>query len=74
MNLPALPINELLACSICWGADPTSLAGANAAVGLMLVILLTVLSGFISFIIYLARRARRFAEEESVPMTTQPQN
>jgi len=63
----------LLACNVCWGADPNSLDGANAAVGLMLVFLVFVLSGFLSFIFYLARRVRRFSEEESAGMNPQPQ-
>lgn len=66
---------SLLACSVCWGSDPNSLDGANAAVGLMMLVLLTVLSGFLSFIVYLVRRARRFSDlEETSVMDPQTQH
>lgn len=73
MNSLLAHYQEILACSVCWGADPNSLDGANAAVGLMLVFLMTVLGGFLSFIFYLARRARRFAAEEAVGLNPQTQ-
>jgi hypothetical protein len=53
-----------LACPMCMsGASGKSLMAANSAIGIMLVFLFAVLASFFSFIIYLARRSRRFAAE-----------
>ena len=62
MTFAATTIQNLLACSICWGADGGGMDAANAAVGFMLVILLGVLGSFLGFIFYLARKSRQ-AEE-----------
>jgi uncharacterized iron-regulated membrane protein len=45
------------------GADGQTVIAANSAIGLMLVCLCTVLMGFLTFIFYLARRAKRYAGE-----------
>jgi len=37
---------------------------ANTAIGLLLVVLLGVLASFFSFILYLARRSRRFSTDD----------
>lgn len=61
-----LPFFEsvFLACPMCMsGASGKELMAANTAIGLMLVVLFAVLAAFGSFIIYLARRARRFQGE-----------
>ena len=59
----ALTSGSLLGCSICWGSDGTTLDAANAAVLFMLVLLVGVLGSFLSFIFYLRRRGRMYAEE-----------
>jgi maltodextrin utilization protein YvdJ len=48
------------------GASGKSLMAANTAIGLMLVVLFAVLASFLSFIIYLARRSRRFSAENEI--------
>jgi maltodextrin utilization protein YvdJ len=48
------------------GAAGKSLMAANTAIGLMLVVLFAVLASFFSFIIYLARRSRRFSAENEI--------
>jgi hypothetical protein len=64
MNTSALLETLYLACPMCMsGASGKSLLAANSAIGIMLVFLFAVLASFFSFIIYLARRARRFAQE-----------
>lgn len=45
------------------GASGKELMAANSAILLMLGVLVVVLSSFVGFIIYLAKRARHFAEE-----------
>jgi len=54
---------SLLACAMCTSSPGgNSVVAANAAIGFLLVILLGVLGSFLSFIFYLARRARRMDE------------
>ena len=53
-----------LACPMCMsGAEGKTVVAANSAIGLMLVFLLAIFAGLFSFIAYLARRAKRFADE-----------
>ena len=53
------------ACPVCFGANDSPLAWAvNVGVFVMLGVVAAVLAGFAAFIVYLARRARRF---ESTP-------
>lgn len=64
MNLPPLLDSTFLACPMCMsGASGQELMAANSAIFLMLVVLVAVLSAFFGFIVYLAKRAHRFAEE-----------
>lgn len=47
------------ACSVCWGQAGTPIAeAANGAIIFMLILLVGVLSSFIGFFAYLARKAR----------------
>lgn len=53
-----------LACPMCMsGAEGKTVIAANSAIGLMLVLLLGIFVGLFSFIAYLARRAKRYADE-----------
>lgn len=55
---------NILACPMCMsGAEGKSLLAANSAIGVMLIFLFAMLGSFFTFIIYLARRSRKFAEE-----------
>lgn len=45
------------------GAEGKEVLAANTAIALMLVVLAAVLGSLLSFIYYLARRAKRFQEE-----------
>ncbi|HST08530.1 MAG TPA: hypothetical protein VLJ83_10175 [Gemmatimonadaceae bacterium] len=55
----------LLACSVCFGAEETTLvAGTRLGVLVMLVITLAVQGGFVGFFLYLRRRAKRNADIE----------
>lgn len=64
MNLASLADSVLLACPMCMsGAAGQELMAANTAILLMLVVLFSVLASFLGFIVYLAKRARRFAAE-----------
>lgn len=60
--------SHLLACTVCWGGDGSSLGDANAAVLFMLVVLVGVLGSFLGFILYLAKRAKRVALEDESEM------
>ncbi len=64
MTLTIASLNPLLACSICFGTDGSTLDAANAAVIFMLLLLVGVLGSFLSFIFYLARRSRQVAMED----------
>ena len=62
ISLSSLP--SFLACPMCMsGAEGKTVLAANSAIGLLLVVLCTVLMGFLTFIFYLARRAKRYAAE-----------
>ena len=51
-----------LACPMCMsGAEGKSALAANSAIAFLLVILTGVLLSFLSFIFFLARRAKRYA-------------
>lgn len=53
-----------LACPMCMsGAEGKSLLAANSAIGLMLVLLMGIFVSLFSFIIYLAKRAKKYASE-----------
>ncbi len=57
-------IDPILACPMCMsGASGQELMAANTAILLMLGVLFSVLASFIGFIVYLAKRARRFGAE-----------
>lgn len=59
-------LSSILACPMCMsGASGKALLAANNAILLMLVFLFAVLASFFSFILYLARRARRVAAEDA---------
>ena len=65
LYLPTIKM-ATLACALCGsGAEGPSIMAANSAIGFLLVVLLAVLGSFISFMVYLAKRARRFALEDS---------
>jgi hypothetical protein len=60
----ALP-RAAFACPVCFGASDAPMAQAtNAGIMFMLVIIVGVLVGFASFIVYLARRAKIAGERE----------
>ena len=64
--LVAVP-RAALGCPVCFGASDSPLAkGVNMGVLFMLGTITAVLIGFASFMIYLARRARVFAADDSV--------
>ncbi len=55
----------LLACPMCTsGASETTVLAANTAILLMLGVLAMMLGSFIAFMVYLARRGRRYAESD----------
>lgn len=57
----------LLGCLSCRGdAGSETTIAANFAVLFMLVVLLCVLSSFLYFIFYLARRAKRIEQEDAL--------
>lgn len=61
-------VQPFLACPMCMsGASGQTLMAANNAILLMLAFLFAVLASFGGFIVYLAKRARRFSEEETPP-------
>ena len=63
MALVAAP-RVVLACPVCFGQSDSPLAkGVNMGVLFLLGTITAVLIGFASFMIYLARRARVFAED-----------
>ena len=45
------------------GAEGKTVIAANSAIGLMLVLLLGIFAALFSFIAYLAKRAKQFADE-----------
>jgi hypothetical protein len=55
----------VLACTMCFGAEETSLIdGAKLGIIALLGITLAVQGGFVAFFIYLRKRAKRNADEE----------
>ena len=57
--------STLFACPACFGAEETSMIdGTRMGVLVMLVILLVVQGGFVSFFLYLRKQAKRCAEAE----------
>ncbi len=57
--------SRVLACPMCFGAEETSLIdGTKLGVLVMLGIVLAVQGAFVSFFIYLRKRARHIAEIE----------
>jgi hypothetical protein len=53
------------ACPVCFGAEETPLIdGAKLGVIVLLAVLLVVQGGFVSFFLYLRKRAKRVAELE----------
>ena len=55
----------VLACTMCFGADETSLIdGAKLGIVAMLAVTFAVQGGFLAFFIYLRRQARRSADAE----------
>jgi len=56
----------ILACPMCMsGAGGKTLLAANYAIGALFVVLCGVLMAVFAFIIYLAKRARKFENENS---------
>ncbi len=57
--------SSVLACPVCFGAEETSMIdGAKLGVLVMLAITLVVQGGFVSFFLYLRKRANRMANIE----------
>ena len=57
--------SPVLACPVCFGAEETSMiSGAKIGVLVMLAILFAVQGGFVSFFLYLRKRAKRIADIE----------
>jgi phosphate/sulfate permease len=55
----------VVACTMCFGADETSMIdGAKLGVVVMLAVLFAVQGGFVAFFLYLRRRAKRIADVE----------
>jgi hypothetical protein len=55
----------VLACTMCFGADETSLIdGAKLGIIAMLAVTFAVQGGFLAFFLYLRRHARRNADAE----------
>jgi hypothetical protein len=54
----------VLACPVCFGQSDSPMAqGVNMGVFFLLGVVVAVLAGFAAFFIYLARRARMFADD-----------
>lgn len=70
MSFANLLDSSFLACPMCLsGVAGQGVMAANIAIGVMLIFLFSVLAAFFTFIIYLAKRARRLSEGE---MTSTP--
>ena len=55
----------VLACTMCFGADETSMVnGTKLGILLMLGVTLAVQGGFVGFFLYLRKRAKRHADLE----------
>jgi len=67
MSISTMIDNLVLACPMCMsGAEGRGVLAANSAILFLLVVLVGVLMAFFSFIIYLAKRAKRFSAEQAV--------
>jgi hypothetical protein len=54
-----------IACTVCFGAQETSMIdGAKLGVLVMLAVLFAVQGGFVGFFLYLRKRAKRIADIE----------
>ena len=54
----------VLACPVCFGQSDAPMAqGVNMGIFFLLGVIGVVLAGFAAFIVYLARRARMFADD-----------
>ncbi|NNE92529.1 MAG: hypothetical protein HKN23_12855 [Verrucomicrobiales bacterium] len=59
MTIDAFINHTVLACPMCMsGADDNTAIAANSAIGFLLIVLLGVLGSFLTFIFYLARKAK----------------
>jgi heme/copper-type cytochrome/quinol oxidase subunit 2 len=57
--------SSVLACPMCFGAEETSMVdGTKLGVLVMVVVTLAVQGAFVSFFLYLRKRAKRIAEIE----------
>jgi len=55
-----------LACPVCFGQSDSPMAqGVNMGVYFLLGVVVAVLAGFAAFFVYLARRARVFADDSA---------
>ena len=55
----------VVACTVCFGAQETSMIdGAKLGVLVMLAVLFAVQGGFVGFFLYLRKRAKRIADVE----------
>ena len=58
-----MTLDTVLACTMCFGAQETSMIdGAKLGVLALLAITLAVQGGFVGFFLYLRRRAKRIAD------------
>ena len=58
-------ITTVIACTMCFGAEQTSMIdGAKLGVLVMLAVLFAVQGAFVAFFLYLRKRARRIADVE----------
>ena len=58
-------IPTVIACTMCFGAEQTSLIdGAKLGVLVMLAVLFAVQGAFVAFFLYLRKRAKRIADVE----------
>jgi len=56
---------SVIACTMCFGAEETSMIdGAKLGILVLLAITLAVQGGFVSFFLYLHKRAKRIADSE----------
>ena len=56
---------SVFACPVCFGAEETSMIdGAKLGVLVMLAVLFAVQGGFVSFFLYLRKRAKRIADAD----------
>ncbi len=59
MGLTLSALNSILACAVCVGSpDHAATWGMNMAIAFMLMVVGTIFSGIVAFMVYLARKAR----------------